>query len=86
MTEAMTGIFILLMISVIAAFFAFALIPRNFVLACVAAAAAAMVLFQVADYLNVGYLDSFFPFVMVVTFFMAYGIAAAVGLMIRMHQ
>ena len=89
MTEAQTGIFMLLVISVVVAFFAHALIRKfflSFLVACIASAIIASVLFQVAAYLHIGYLDPFFPIAMVISCAIAFGIAAAVGLVVRMYE
>ena len=70
MTEGQTGMFVLLVISVVTAFFAFALIRGfflSFLVACAASAVAAAVLFQVAAYLHIGYLDPFCPIAVVMT-------------------
>jgi hypothetical protein len=77
MSEPVTGIIVLLSLSVVAAMVSH-LLMRSYLLAALSGALAASILFQVANYVHLGHLD---PFAMV-AFVFGGGIAFVIGLVV----
>lgn len=82
MSEAATGIVVLIVLSALCAVVAHALIRRPMVAAAVAAVAASL-LFQVAVMVRLGYVDPFVPIAFVFGGWWAFVVAVLVGLPFR---
>lgn len=82
MSEATVGWLVLLSIAVGAAL-AWHILLRSFLLATLLATTTSVVLFQVAAYLHVGYLDPFYLIAVATSSVVCLFIAVAVGMLVR---
>ena len=79
MTEPLQGLLILGLLAVASAV-GWHMVVRRFGYAVLGAAGTATVLFQVAAYIHVGYLDPFFPIAVVISAILASGVAVIIGI------
>lgn len=85
MTEGAIGIIILLAISGITAVGAHLLLRRYFIAAFLSAVLSTVV-FQIAAYLQAGYLDPFWPLSIPASGVLTFAVALLVGLIIRLYR
>ena len=82
MSEAIVGWLVLLSIAVVSAI-AWHILLRSFLLATLLATTTSVVLFQIAAYLHVGYLDPFFLIAVATSSVICLFVAVAVGMLVR---
>ena len=82
MSEAIVGWLVLLSIAVVSAI-AWHILLRSFLLATLLATTTSVVLFQIAAYLHVGYLDPFFLIAVATSLVICLFVAVAVGMLVR---
>ena len=82
MSEATVGWLVLLSIAVVSAI-AWHILLRSFLLATLLATTTSVVLFQIAAYLHVGYLDPFFLIAVATSSVICLFVAVAVGMLVR---
>jgi hypothetical protein len=82
MSNALVSWLILLLIAGVLSY-ALHKFVRRFALACVAAAVLAATAFQVIAFLQLGYLDKFWPIAATITFFVSIVIGVIVGWFVR---
>ena len=82
MSEATVGWLVLLSIAVGSAI-AWHILLRSFLLATLLATSTSVVLFQIAAYLHVGYLDPFFLIAVATSSVICLFVAVAVGMLVR---
>lgn len=85
MSESTIGILILLGISAVVAAVTHCFY-RRYIIACLLSAFVATLLFQIAVFLRLGYLDPFFPIAVVVGGSISFVIALVVGGVVRRFQ
>lgn len=82
MSEATVGWLVLLSIAVGSAI-AWHILLRSFLLATLLATSTSVVLFQIAAYLHVGYLDPFFLIAVAISSVICLFVSVAVGMLVR---
>ena len=82
MSEATVGWLVLLSIAVVSAI-AWHILLRSFLLATLLATTTSAVLFQIAAYLHVGYLDPFFLIAVAISSVICLFVSVAVGMLVR---
>ena len=82
MSEAIVGWLVLLSIAVVSAI-AWHILLRSFLLATLLATSTSVVLFQIAAYLHVGYLDPFFLIAVAISSVICLFVSVAVGMLVR---